>query len=84
MVALPEALIHDTERLAEKVLELAAPEGVDAVVTVLRDHVKRLDRQRRLAELNAISREFRTLLRAAPNSSREIQEQMYDEFGLPI
>jgi hypothetical protein len=83
MVALPKAVIEDAEKLAEKVAGLGVAESVDAVVTVLRDHVKRLDRQRRLTALNEIAADFRAKLLHPPVSGEQVQAELYDEFGLP-
>lgn len=83
MPALPEALVQDTERLAEKVTNLGAAQAMDAVITVLRDHVKRLDRQRRRAALKAVVDEFQATIVEPPSSSQEIQAELYDEHGLP-
>lgn len=83
MVALPETVIHDAKLLAEKVASLGVAEGADAVVTVLLDHIKRLDRRRRLASLNAIVSEFQATLPAGTATSKEVQEELYDEHGLP-
>ena len=83
MVALPEAVIHDAERLAEKVASLGNAEGADAVVTVLRDHIKRLDRRRRLASLSAIVSDFQATLPAGVGNSKDAQEELYDDHGLP-
>lgn len=83
MAAIPEALVHDAKRLAEKVAGLGATEELDAVVVVLREHVKRLDRQRRLASLRAIVDDFQAEMVHRPASGKEAEDELYDEHGLP-
>lgn len=83
MVALPEAVVQDAQRLAEKVASLGVAEGADAVVTVLRDHIKRLDRRRRLDSINAIVSDFQATLPAGAVNGKEAQEELYDDHGLP-
>lgn len=83
MSGLPEIIVQDAERLAEKVAVLGAAEEVDAVVSVLRAHLRRIDRERRRASLKDAIEEFQSTMIRSPVSSKEVQDELYDEYGLP-
>lgn len=83
MVALPAALIEETEKLAAKVVALGSSEAAEAVVELLRDQIKRLDRERRAAALNQFAADYQSSLSDRSLTSTQAQDELYDDDGLP-